>query len=236
MDELPAVPPPASPMIADSAAAPGANPASMPAPVDASAAAEAAEAAVDSPVAPEMSEGEEGMEWFAVHVAVGFEGQVRDELEERFKKKFPDRFGQILLPTEKIESLSKPRKGRQPKLERNLYPGYLFIQMRMDPETWHLVKSTRRVTGFIGGARDEPAALQKRDMEIIHERIAAGQKPKAVALFATGDMVRVKEGPFSDFTGAVDSVSPDRRRLTVSVMVFGRSTPVELAFEQVEKV
>lgn len=179
----------------------------------------------------------EGMHWFAVHVAVGFESQVSEDLEKRFKREGLERkFGEILVPTEKIESLAKPRKGREPVTERKLYPGYLFIQMRMDPETWHLVKNTRRVTGFIGGAREEPAALPEADIEDIRERIEAGKKPTARGLFSVGGMVRVKEGPFSDFTGTVESVLDDRRRLTVSVMVFGRSTPVELAFDQVEKL
>lgn len=178
-----------------------------------------------------------GMNWFAVHVAVGFESQVREDLEARFiREGLEEKFGEILLPTEKIETLAKPRKGRQPKSERNLYPGYLFIRMRMDPETWHLVKNTRRVTGFIGGARDEPAALPEDDMNIIRERIDAGQKPKLRKLFDVRDHVRVKEGPFSDFQGVVESVQLERKRLTVSVMVFGRSTPVELAFDQVEKL
>ena len=182
-------------------------------------------------------ESREGMHWFAVHVAVGFESQVSEDLEKRFKREgLTHKFGEILVPTEKVESLAKPRKGRDPVTERKLYPGYLFIQMRMDPETWHLVKNTRRVTGFIGGAREEPAALPEADIEDIRERIEAGKKPTARGLFSVGGMVRVKEGPFSDFTGTVESVLDDRRRLTVSVMVFGRSTPVELAFDQVEKL
>lgn len=199
-----------------------------------------APAAVAEGAAPESAESSaarEGMGWFAVHVAVGFESQVSEDLKERFAREgLMRKFGEILVPTEKIESLAKPRKGREPVTERKLYPGYLFIQMRMDPETWHLVKNTRRVTGFIGGAREEPAALPENDIREIRERIEAGLKPTARGLFETGDMVRVKEGPFSDFTGTVESVMADRRRLTVSVMVFGRSTPVELAFGQVEKV
>ena len=213
-----------------------AAPTPAPAPPAASAGSAASAASAAGPETGGAGAEGEKMEWFAVHVAVGFESQVRDELQERFEKKYPKRFGEILVPTEKVESLAKPRKGREPVTERKLYPGYLFIQMRMDPETWHLVKSTRRVTGFIGGAREEPAALPESEINDIRERIEAGLKPTARGLFATGDMVRVKEGPFSDFTGAVESVVADRRRLTVSVMVFGRSTPVELAFEQVEKV
>ena len=215
-------------------------------------------AATAAPVAPPMAEAaeaaggdaREGMHWFALHVAVGFETQVSEDLKERFERAakaksqleseqsawLRGKLGEILVPTEKIESLAKPRKGREPVTERKLYPGYLFIQMRMDPETWHLVKNTRRVTGFIGGAREEPAPLQSADIEDIRERIEAGKKPTARGLFSVGGMVRVKEGPFSDFTGTVESVLDDRRRLTVSVMVFGRSTPVELAFDQVEKL
>ena len=201
----------------------------IPAPAQSSASAPA--------VAEEALVVREGMGWFAVHVAVGFETQVSDDLKERFAREgLMRKFGEILVPTEKIESLAKPRKGREPVTERKLYPGYLFIQMRMDPETWHLVKNTRRVTGFIGGAREEPAALSDDAIQEIRERIEAGRKPTARGLFETGDMVRVKEGPFSDFTGTVESVMADRRRLTVSVMVFGRSTPVELSFGQVEKV
>ena len=178
-----------------------------------------------------------GMHWYAVHVAVGFETQVSEELDARFTREdLRKMLGEILVPTEKIESLAKPRKGREPVTERKLYPGYLFIQMLMNAQTWHLVKNTRRVTGFIGGAREEPAALPEADIEDIRERIAAGQKPTARGLFEVRDMVRVKEGPFSDFTGTVESVLYDRRRLTVSVMVFGRATPVELSFGQVEKV
>lgn len=206
----------------------------------------AAAAVVDGGGAPgEFAEaaraagGRDGMHWFAVHVAVGFETQIGEELEKRFKSGGPElerKFGEILVPTEKIELLSKPRRGREPVSERKLYPGYLFIQMRMDAETWHLVKSARRVTGFIGGARDDPAPLPAADIEDIRQRIEAGKKPTARGLFQVGGMVRVKEGPFSDFQGTVESVLDDRRRLTVSVMVFGRSTPVELAFDQVEKL
>lgn len=207
----------------------GSAPAPAPAPASVS------ESAAEGEARPDVDR--TGMHWYAVHVAVGFETQVSEDLDARFtRENLRKMLGEILVPTEKIESLAKPRKGREPVTERKLYPGYLFIQMLMNAQTWHLVKNTRRVTGFIGGAREEPAALPEGDIEDIRERIAAGQKPTARGLFEVRDMVRVKEGPFSDFTGTVESVLYDRRRLTVSVMVFGRATPVELAFGQVEKV
>ena len=216
--------------VSESASVPGTESASVP---------ESDAAPVVSPYADPMEyvEPDDGMHWFAVHVAVGFESTVKDELVARFERSnLNGKFSEILMPTEKVESLAKPRRGRKPITDRKLYPGYLFIRMRMDSETWHLVKNTRRVTGFIGGAREEPAPLPLDEVRAIRARMLAGEKPVARRTYEVGDSVRVKEGPFNDFTGAVESVVEDRRRLTVSVMVFGRSTPLELSFAQVEKL
>jgi transcriptional antiterminator NusG len=144
-----------------------------------------------------------------------------------------DRFGEILVPTEEVVEM---REGKKRKSERKFYPGYVLVQMEMDDATWHLVKNTPRVLGFIGGTKDKPAPITEKEAEAILRRVESGaDKPKPKTLFEPGEIVRVIEGPFADFNGVVEEVDYDKSRVKVAVLIFGRSTPVELEFGQVEK-
>jgi transcriptional antiterminator NusG len=144
-----------------------------------------------------------------------------------------DRFGEILVPTEEVVEM---REGKKRKSERKFYPGYVLVQMEMDDATWHLVKNTPRVLGFIGGTKDKPAPITEKEAEAILRRVESGaDKPKPKTLFEPGEVVRVIEGPFADFNGVVEEVDYDKSRVKVAVLIFGRSTPVELEFGQVEK-
>ena len=146
---------------------------------------------------------------------------------------FVDQFGEILVPTEEVVEM---RDGKKRKSERKFYPGYVLVQMEMDDATWHLVKNTPRVLGFIGGTKDKPAAITEREAEAILRRVESGaDKPKPKTLFEPGEIVRVVEGPFADFNGVVEEVDYGKSRVKVAVLIFGRSTPVELEFGQVEK-
>jgi transcriptional antiterminator NusG len=143
------------------------------------------------------------------------------------------KFGDILVPTEEVVEM---RDGQKRSSERKFFPGYVLVQMEMDEETWHLVRSVPRVLGFIGGSGDKPAPITEREADEILSRVREGQdKPKPKVLFEVGEMVRVTDGPFNDFNGVVEQVNYEKSRLNVSVMIFGRSTPVELDFSQVEK-
>lgn len=175
------------------------------------------------------------MPWYAVHVAAGFEKAAKKLLEERIAfSGMRDRFGgEIFLPVEKVVEL---KSGRKSESERKFFPSYLFIQMEMTPETWHLVKNTPRVTGFIGGDARHPRPIPQREIDELRERVKAGEaQPRPKVVFSRGEQVRVKEGPFADFTGMVEDVNFDRNKLTVAVTIFGRATPVELDFDQVER-
>jgi len=144
-----------------------------------------------------------------------------------------DRFGEILVPTEEVVEM---REGKKRKSERKFYPGYVLVQMEMDDATWHLVKNTPRVLGFIGGTKDKPAPITEKETEAILRRVESGaDKPKPKTLFEPGEFVRVVEGPFAYFNGVVEEVDYDKSRVKVAVLMFGRSTPVELEFGQVEK-
>lgn len=144
-----------------------------------------------------------------------------------------DKFGEILVPTEEVVEM---REGKKRKSERKFYPGYVLVQMEMDDASWHLVKSTPRVMGFIGGTPDKPAPITEKEAEAILRRVESGaDKPKPKTLFEPGEIVRVVEGPFADFNGVVEEVDYDKSRVKVAVLIFGRSTPVELEFSQVEK-
>ncbi|MCH9705739.1 MAG: transcription termination/antitermination protein NusG [Proteobacteria bacterium] len=174
-------------------------------------------------------------EWYALHVTSGFEQRAKDGLIERIERnEMAEFFGEILLP---IETRLEIRRGQKKELGEKMFPGYLFIEMQMQPESWHLVRNTRWINGFIGGSQEHPRPLSTAEIEGIRARIGAGiDKPVLRAKFLTGDQVRIKEGPFSDFNGTVDSVNLERERLVISVMVFGRSTPVDLDFDQAEKI
>ncbi|MBU2952482.1 transcription termination/antitermination protein NusG [Marinobacter sp. F3R08] len=172
--------------------------------------------------------------WYVVHAYSGFEKQVMRTLKERVAlHEMEDRFGDILVPTEEVVEM---REGKKRKSERKFYPGYVLVQMEMDDATWHLVKNTPRVLGFIGGTKDKPAPITEKEAEAILRRVESGSdKPKPKTLFEPGEIVRVIEGPFADFNGVVEEVDYDKSRVKVAVLIFGRSTPVELEFGQVEK-
>ena len=173
--------------------------------------------------------------WFALYVTTGLEKKARDFLLERIQEAdMGDKFGEILLPMEKRLEI---KRGEKRESEGKMFPGYLFVEMMMDPECWHLVRNTKWVKGFIGGSRDKPRPLSENEINSIRQRIDEGMnKPTLRRRFITNEQVRIKDGPFADFNGVVEDVQNERERLTVSVMVFGRSTPVELDFEQVEKI
>ncbi len=172
--------------------------------------------------------------WYVVHAYSNYENQVKRSLEERIKRSGLDEyFGQILVPTEEVVEM---RSGQQRKSERKFFPGYVLVQMELNEETWHLVKEVPRVLGFIGGTSDRPAPITDKEAELILGRMEEGSvKPKPKILFEVGEVVRVNEGPFKDFNGVVEEVNYEKSRLRVSVLIFGRSTPVELDFGQVEK-
>ncbi len=172
--------------------------------------------------------------WYVVHAYSGFESHVKRALEERIKLKgMEDQFGEILVPTEEVVEM---RDGQKRKSERKFFPGYVLVQMEMNDDTWHLVKETPRVMGFIGGSSDKPAPISDAEAEAILNRVQEGaEKPRPKVLFEPGEVVRINEGPFNDFNGVVEEVDYDKNRLRVEVSIFGRSTPVELEFSQVEK-
>ncbi|HHH36365.1 MAG TPA: transcription termination/antitermination protein NusG [Gammaproteobacteria bacterium] len=172
--------------------------------------------------------------WYVVHVYSGYEQQAVRSLKERIKHSgMEDKFGEILVPTEEVVEM---RGGQKRKSDRKFFPGYVLIQMEMDEDTWHLVKEVPKVMGFIGGTSDRPAPISDKEAERIMERIAEGAtKPRPKVLFEPGEVVRVIDGPFADFNGVVEEVNYEKSRLRVAVTIFGRSTPVELEFGQVEK-
>ena len=172
--------------------------------------------------------------WFVVHAYSGFEKQVVRALKERIELSgFSDRFGEVLVPTEEVVEM---RAGKKRRSERKFFPGYVLVHMELDDETWHLVKETPKVLGFIGGKADRPAPISEAEAAAILQRVQAGSEhvtPKTV--YEPGELVRVIDGPFNDFNGVVEEVNYEKSRLHVAVSIFGRSTPVELGFDQVEK-
>ncbi|TVQ67570.1 MAG: transcription termination/antitermination protein NusG [Oceanospirillales bacterium] len=177
---------------------------------------------------------EEKKRWYVVHAYSGYEKRVMSGLKERIELQgVQDLFGDILVPTEEVVEI---RDGKKRKSERKFYPGYVLVNMVMNDETWHLVKSTPRVLGFIGGTADKPAPITEREANEILQRVESGaDKPRPKTVFEPGEMVRVTDGPFADFNGVVEEVNYEKNRLQVAVLIFGRSTPVELEFRQVEK-
>ena len=175
------------------------------------------------------------MRWYIVQAFSGFEKQVQRSLIERINRsEHQESFGQVLVPTEEVIEM---RDGKKRKSERKFFPGYVLIEMDMNDNTWHLVKDCPRVMGFIGGTADKPAPITDKEAEAILRRVADGSdKPKPKTLFEPGESVRVNDGPFADFTGTVEEVNYEKSRIQVAVLIFGRSTPVELEFSQVEKV
>ncbi len=173
-------------------------------------------------------------QWYVVQAYSGYEGQVRRSLLEHIERAgMQEMFGQILVPTEEVVEM---RHGQKRKTERKFFPGYVLVEMDMDEATWHLVKSVPKVLGFIGGTSDRPAPISQREADTILQRVQeSADKPKPKVLFEVGQMVRVTDGPFNDFNGVVEEVNYDKNRLRVAVLIFGRSTPVELEFHQVAK-
>jgi transcriptional antiterminator NusG len=172
--------------------------------------------------------------WYVIHAYSGFEKSVQRALLERIERTgMQDKFGEILVPLEEVVEM----KGGQKSIsERKFFPGYVLAQMEMTDETWHLVKSTPKVTGFVGGSGNKPTPITDKEVEAILKQIQEGvEKPKPKVLFEVGESVRVTEGPFNDFHGNVEEVNYDKNKLRVSVLIFGRATPVELDFGQVEK-
>ena len=176
----------------------------------------------------------EGMRWYVVHAYSGMEKAVERNIAERVANAgMQSKFGRILVPTEEVVEL---KNGQRRTTERKFFPGYVLVEMVMDDDTWHLVKHTNKVTGFVGGARNRPAPISEDDVQKIMGQMQEGtDKPRHKVEFSVGEYIRVKEGPFADFNGTVEEVNYEKNKMRVSVTIFGRSTPVELEFSQVEK-
>ncbi len=172
--------------------------------------------------------------WYVVHAYSGYEKQVMRAIKERIELTgLQDYFGEVIVPAEEVVEM---RAGKKRRSERKFFPGYVLVEMELTDETWHMVKETPRVMGFIGGKADKPAPISEKEAETILQRVQAGTEhamPKTV--FEPGELVRVVDGPFNDFNGVVEEVNYEKNRLHVAVTIFGRSTPVELDFAQVEK-
>ncbi|WP_286133537.1 transcription termination/antitermination protein NusG [Colwellia sp. UCD-KL20] len=173
------------------------------------------------------------LRWYVVQAFSGYEARVQKTLIEHIEiNELQDKFGQILVPTEEIVEM---RAGQKRKSSRKFFPGYVLVQMAMDEEAWHLVKSVPRVLGFIGGTSDRPAPITQKEADRILQRLEDTDKPKPKTLFEPGEVIRVIDGPFADFNGVVEELDYEKNRIKVSVLIFGRSTPVDLEFGQVEK-
>ena len=174
------------------------------------------------------------LRWYVVHAYSGMEKAVERNITERITRAgMQDKFGRILVPTEEVVEI---KNGQKRTTERRFFPGYVLVEMIMDDESWHLVKHTNKVTGFVGGAKNRPAPISQKEVEDIVNQMQQGtEKPRHKVEFTVGEFVRVKEGPFTDFNGTVEDVNYEKSKVSVSVMIFGRATPVELEFGQVEK-
>ena len=174
------------------------------------------------------------LQWYVVHAYSNFEHKVKESLVERVRRAgLQDKFGEVLVPTEEVVEM---REGQRRKSERKFFPGYVLVQMEMDDETWHLVKEVPKVLGFIGGSSDKPAPITDKEAQAILNRVQEGvDKPRPKVLFEPGEVVRVTDGPFNDFSGVVENVNYEKSKVRVAVQILGRSTPVELDFSQVEK-
>lgn len=174
------------------------------------------------------------MHWYVVHTYSQFEKSVQRALNERIQREgMQDKFKQILVPVEEVVEL---KGGQKSITERKFFPGYVLVEMEMTDESWHLVNSTPKVTGFLGGSAMKPTPISEKEVQNIMQQMQAGvEKPRPKVLFEVGETVRVKDGPFTDFNGMVEDVNYDKNKIRVAVTIFGRSTPVELDFGQVEK-
>jgi transcriptional antiterminator NusG len=187
----------------------------------------AEQAAPAKPVNPDLR-------WYVVHAYSGMEKAVERNIRERINRAgMQDMFGEILVPTEEVVEI---KNGQKRTSERRFYPGYVLVQMIMNDDTWHLVKHTNKVTGFVGGAKNRPAPISEDEVAKILGQMEEGvEKPRHKVEFVVGEYVRVKDGPFTDFNGTVEEVNYEKSKVRVSVTIFGRATPVELEFSQVEK-
>ncbi|HCX83084.1 MAG: transcription termination/antitermination protein NusG [Curvibacter sp. RIFCSPHIGHO2_12_FULL_63_18] len=187
----------------------------------------AAEQPVSAPVNPDLR-------WYVVHAYSGMEKAVERNILERINRAgMESKFGRILVPMEEVVEV---KNGQKKTTERKFFPGYVLVEMVMDDDTWHLVKHTNKVTGFVGGAKNRPAPISEAEvMKIVNQMQEGTDKPRHKIEFVVGEFVRVKEGPFTDFNGSVEDVNYEKSKVRVSVTIFGRSTPVELEFSQIEK-
>jgi transcriptional antiterminator NusG len=186
-------------------------------------------------LAPEATAPASALRWYVVHAYSGMEKAVERNLRERIDRSgMTEKFGRILVPTEEVVEL---KGGKKAVTQRRFFPGYVLVEMLLDDDTWHLVKHTSKVTGFVGGARNRPAPISEAEVVKIVNQMQEGiDKPKPKVEWQVGELVRVKEGPFTDFNGAVEEVNYEKSKVKVSVTIFGRATGVELDFSQVEKV
>ena len=186
-------------------------------------------------VTPETVAPATNKRWYVVHAYSGMEKAVERNLRERIdRSELQDKFGRILVPMEEVVEL---KNGKKSVSERRFFPGYVLVEMEMGDDTWHLVKHTSKVTGFVGGAKNRPSPISAAEvLKIVHQMQEGVEKPRPKVQWEVGELVRIKEGPFTDFNGAVEDVNYDKSKVRVAVTIFGRSTPVELDFAQVEKV
>jgi transcriptional antiterminator NusG len=187
---------------------------------------------VNAPMAGSSSNPD--LKWYVVHAYSGMEKAVERNIVERITRSgMESKFGRILVPTEEVVEI---KNGQKRTTERKFFPGYVLVEMVMDDESWHLVKHTNKVTGFVGGAKNRPAPISEADVaKIVNQMQEGTDKPRHKVEFEVGEYIRVKEGPFTDFNGTVEEVNYERNKMRVSVTIFGRATPVELEFSQVEK-
>ncbi len=193
------------------------------------------EQAASNTVTPENVAPGTNKRWYVVHAYSGMEKAVERNLRERIdRSELQGKFGRILVPMEEVVEL---KNGKKSVTERRFFPGYVLVEMEMADDTWHLVKHTNKVTGFVGGAKNRPAPISEAEvLKIVHQMQEGVEKPRPKVEWSVGELVRVKEGPFTDFNGAIEDVNYDKSKVRVSVTIFGRATPVELDFSQVEKV
>ncbi len=184
--------------------------------------------------APQQAERNPNLKWYVVHAYSGMEKAVERNIQERIARAgMQDKFGRILVPTEEVVEI---KNGVKRTTSRKFFPGYVLVEMVMDDDTWHLIKHTGKVTGFVGGARNRPTPIPESDVQKIVDQMQEGaERPRHKIEFEVGESVRVKDGPFTDFSGTVEEVNYEKNKLRVSVTIFGRATPVELEFSQVEK-
>ena len=192
------------------------------------------ESPIDLVAAPAAPATTTPMRWYVVHAYSGMEKAVERNIREAIARAgMENKFGRILVPTEEVVEM---KNGQRRTAERKFFPGYVFVEMVMDDDTWHLVKHTNKVTGFVGGAKNRPAPISEAEVQkIVNQMQDGSEKPRHKVEFMVGELVRVKEGPFTDFNGSVEEVNYEKSKVRVSVTIFGRSTPVELEFGQVEK-